>query len=270
MDVSSAVDALRALRIDGVRESEHAYRYGKVILDAQKDKSLGEEVWAVYEQITVAALDVGEFSFAQKCIDRLKARFPKSARVKRLVGMKYEAEGNLDKAAKEYDEILEEDETNMASRFDCPLPAAKRKVALLKERGNIKDAIASCTQIIDNYYNDAESWLELAELHLCIYQYEQAAFCLEELILLHGANHIFYLKYADVMYTMGEIELALKNYLKVIELCKDHVRGMYGCTRKMSNDEINDALNELATERLLAVYSSQKSSNLDVLRQFLE
>jgi hypothetical protein len=51
---------------------------------------------------------------------------------------------------------------------------------------------------------------------------------MEELILLQAANPIWHLKYAEIMYTLGDYNLALKQYCRVIDLNEDHLRGMYG------------------------------------------
>ena len=50
-------------------------------------------MWAVHEQISIAALDVGDIAEASESINALKAKFPQSKRVKRLQGMKLEAQG---------------------------------------------------------------------------------------------------------------------------------------------------------------------------------
>ena len=53
----------------------------------------------------------------QFCIDKLKDRFTeKSLRFRRLLGMRYEAKGQLDEAQEVYDTILQEDDTNMVRR----------------------------------------------------------------------------------------------------------------------------------------------------------
>lgn len=46
--------------------------------------------------------------------------------------------------------------------------------------------------------------------------------------MLQPQNHIFHLKYAEILYTQENIPLALKQFCRVVELCKDHVRGLYG------------------------------------------
>lgn len=45
----------------------------------------------------------------QLCIGRLKAKFPKSQRVRKLEGMFQESEGHLDVAREMYEEFLEEE-----------------------------------------------------------------------------------------------------------------------------------------------------------------
>jgi hypothetical protein len=51
------------------------------------------------------------------------------------------------------------------------------------------------------------------------HRYTQAAFALEELILLVPHNSFFVLQYAETLYTAGEIVQAYKAYLRVLEMC---------------------------------------------------
>lgn len=51
---------------------------------------------------------------------------------------------------------------------------------------------------------------------------------MEEVLMLQPQNHIFHLKYAEILYTQDNIQLALKQFCRVVELCGDHVRGLYG------------------------------------------
>lgn len=51
---------------------------------------------------------------------------------------------------------------------------------------------------------------------------------MEEVLMLQPQNHIFHLKYAEILYTQDSIQLALKQFCRVVELCRDHVRGLYG------------------------------------------
>ncbi|KAG1092477.1 hypothetical protein G6F62_010947 [Rhizopus arrhizus] len=148
-------------------------------------------------------------------------RFTESSfRFRRLLGMRYEAQGLLDEAQEVYDSILQEDETNLL--------ASKRQIALLKTKHKESEMVDALTKYLDTYYDDCEAWLELCEVYASKHMYEQAAFCCEEMILLQPSNHIFYLKYAEICYTMHQFPLALKHYCKVLDLCTDHVRALYG------------------------------------------
>ena len=48
-----------------------------------------------------------------------------------------------------------------------------------------------------------------------------------EELLLQTANHFWHLKYAEILWTMAEPVLALKEFCKVVEFQTDHVRGFY-------------------------------------------
>ncbi|KAG0180363.1 ER membrane complex subunit 2 [Apophysomyces sp. BC1034] len=267
-DYTVAVEELQNLRLTNERQSERVAALGARLIREKYISKLGDEVWPIYEQITVAALDVGDMELADHCIDQLKARFSeKSLRFKRLQGMKWEAQGKLGDAQAIYNSILQEDETNM--------PASKRQIALLKARNKDSEAIDALTKYLDTYYDDHEAWLELCDLYLTHHSYDQAAFCCEELLLLQPANHIVHLKYAELMYTMNQLPLALKQYCKVLELCTDHVRALYGlrlCASKLlDSNEVEHAadLQALATERLLKLHEKSTKDTRKVVQDYL-
>lgn len=250
-DHAKAIEELQQLRMTNERLPEKIVSLGKRLIDDNYTSKLGDQIWPFYEQITIAALDTNNTLLANHCIDQLKDRFTESSfRFRRLLGMRYEAEGKLNEAQEVYDSILKEDETNLL--------ASKRQIALLKANHKEKEMIQALTKYLDTYYDDCEAWLELSEAYNNRHMYEQAAFCCEEMILLQPSNHIFYLKYAEICYTMNQFPLALKHYCKVLELCEDHVRALYGlhlCATKVQGSE---ELHALATERLLAVHKPTK------------
>ncbi|KAJ2489622.1 tetratricopeptide repeat domain-containing protein [Coemansia sp. RSA 2050] len=188
-----------------------------------------------------------------------------SQRVKRLSGLVKEAMGRSAEAKALYTEMLDKDATNVL--------ASKRLIAILKSQGQTALAISELVTYLDTHGNDFEAWLELSHLYLSQHLYPQAAFCLEEVILQQPANHYFHLQYAELQYTMGNLDLALKEYLRVVELSTDNVRGFYGvkltADRLMAESKTNKGskkehvpqpatlgrLSELATERLVSAYN---------------
>ncbi len=79
---------------------------------------------------------------------------------------------------------------------------------------------------------DTEAWLELADLRLSLGQYSQAAFCYEELVLANPLSHVHFLRYAEILYTMGGLEnfkLARKYFAHSLELNDvNNTRALWG------------------------------------------
>ncbi|KAG0308136.1 ER membrane complex subunit 2 [Dissophora globulifera] len=273
----NAAKVLQDLRASAERKPDVVVRLGKPLVESGAVKKLDADAWLVYEQVAIAALEVGDDTLAHRCIEALEAKFPGSARVRRLQGMQLEAVGRLEDAGEIYKAILREDETNVL--------AAKRQVMLLRTMGLPAEAIGALVKYLDINYTDFEGWLQLADFYLeelmntfvfldqlfaAFLRYAQAAFCMEEVIMLQPQNHVFHLKYAEILYSQDSIGLALKQFCRVVELCKDHVRGLYGiklCTSRLlkaapsrnpaaTSQEDLKAIDLLATERLLAVYGS--------------
>lgn len=56
----------------------------------------------------------------------------------------------------------------------------------------------------------------------------QAAFCLEELILLQPNLHYVHAQYAEILWLLGKEASALKYWCRSVELCSDFLRGWFG------------------------------------------
>jgi len=95
----------------------------------------------------------------------------------------------------------------------------KRRLACIKA---VPDGIPLATEglaeLVDIFPTDQESWLELASLYLHQNKYAQAVFALEELVLLAPQNSFYLLKYAETLYTAGDVAHAYKIYLRILEL----------------------------------------------------
>ncbi|CAG2069079.1 unnamed protein product, partial [Timema podura] len=97
----------------------------------------------VYEQVVIAALDCNRLEVADVCLKALIAEFPTSLRVRKLRALQLEAREKYDDAVELLDYIIKQDETNAAPR--------KRKVAILKAKGKISDAIKELTEYLKKY-----------------------------------------------------------------------------------------------------------------------
>mmetsp|Transcript_45596 Transcript_45596/g.74316 ORF Transcript_45596/g.74316 Transcript_45596/m.74316 type:complete len:303 (+) Transcript_45596:120-1028(+) len=217
-------DFLAYLRDAKHRRADLVVACAQPLLQNHK-KRLGNEVWAIYEQLLIAYLDLGELVEAKRYYKILAERFPSSCRVRRLAGLVKESEGKYDDALEVYSRILQDDQTFQ--------PALRRKVAILKARGKIPLAIEALNAYLGVFMADFEAWGELADLYLSTQQYSSAAFCLEELILSSPQNVMHYTKYGEVLFMMGGLEnlkLSRKYYvhaLKNMPFCQN-LRALYG------------------------------------------
>ncbi|CAJ0947892.1 unnamed protein product, partial [Mesorhabditis belari] len=130
---------LREWREDQSRRSEEVVELWEHVL-SRSPSSLGDEVWMIYEQVCIAALDCARYDLAMECIQELDKRFPRSNRVLKLQAMRYEALEQYSNAVSLYDKLLEADSTNNSYR--------KRKVSILMAQGKRLEAIKELNEYL--------------------------------------------------------------------------------------------------------------------------
>ncbi|KAG0142429.1 hypothetical protein CROQUDRAFT_662506 [Cronartium quercuum f. sp. fusiforme G11] len=249
---SESVARLKELRDTGARRSVEVIELAEQIWSEDTQKSggfslgaLGEDIWAFYEQVAIAALDIGKHDLARKAIERLEQKFPSSPRVMPLHGMLLEAKGEL-KLAKEFYEAelcksVDPKASNRGSTGETNVRMRKRLIALhlhhyplptdsCTQSGksvvldsdtaqfSLQEAVSLLVDYLDTVYSDPEGWIQLAEIYCKLGSYDQALYALEDLILIQPDNTFHILRYAETAYTAGHYELAYKTYLRVIEL----------------------------------------------------
>uniref|UniRef100_A0A914VNZ7 ER membrane protein complex subunit 2 n=1 Tax=Plectus sambesii TaxID=2011161 RepID=A0A914VNZ7_9BILA len=213
---------LRHWREDHVRRPEESVELWEHVL-SRRPSALGDELWVVYEQVCIAALDCARLDVAAECMNALQKKFPNSHRVLKLQAMRLEAMGRYDDAVGVYDTLTARDEANPSYR--------KRKVAVLKAQGKRTEAIRELNDYLKKFLNDNEAWLELSNLYLGECEYAKAAHCLEELILAQPHNSLYLQRYADVKYTLGgtdNVEQAKQYFLQAAKINPNNMRALYG------------------------------------------
>jgi len=176
------------------------------LLDAHK---LAADDWTSLERLAYAALDMGQVDVADKCLTRLLTAFPSSARVAALRGAILEAT-SPDAALKFYGDVLELDSSDSA--------IWKRQIGLLRRMGRIERAVTELGTYLDTFYSDAEAWLELADLYASCGQYTSSLHALSHAQLLAPQNPFFTQHAAETAYTAGDLPLALRLFLAVVDM----------------------------------------------------
>lgn len=261
-----------------VRRPDKVLRHGLSILnDPKKRSALGPDVWTLYEQVSIAAMDCQCLDVAKDCIKVLQKQFPESKRVGRLEGILLEAKGLWAEAEKAYSSLLE----------DNPLDPVlhKRRVAIAKAQGNFPTAIEWLNKYLETFMADHDAWRELAEIYVSLQMYKQAAFCYEELILSQPTVPLYHLAYADVLYTLGGVDnilLAKKYYASTIDLTGGkNTKALFGiclCSSAIAQltkgrnkeDKESPELQSLAAAALEKDYKQRAPAKLPLLTSALK
>uniref|UniRef100_A0A9J7YBF1 ER membrane protein complex subunit 2 n=1 Tax=Cyprinus carpio carpio TaxID=630221 RepID=A0A9J7YBF1_CYPCA len=184
-------DKLRKWREENFRNSEQIVDVGEELINEHASK-LGDDIWIIYEQVMIAALDCSRDDLAWD-------------------------------ANKLYDSILQDDPTNTAAR--------KRKISILRAQGKSSEAIRELNEYLEQFVGDQEAWHELSELYINEHDYAKAAFCLEELMMTNPHNHLYCEQYGEVKYTQGgleNLELARKYFAQALKLNNRNMRALFG------------------------------------------
>ncbi|KZV91339.1 TPR-like protein [Exidia glandulosa HHB12029] len=265
---AEAQKRLANYRKHNTRSSEEVVQLGTKIIRGNGLKKMGDEAWAFLEQVALAALDIGQVELAYDCIAQLEERFPDSPRTTVLQGIVLESTGQYQKALLWYDAALEIDESNAAYW--------KRKIAVRRQMGETEKVVEELSAYLDTFYADADAWLELAEVYASVNQYTHALQCLSHVMLIAPQNPFYVLQAAETAYSAGDVPLAARYYLRVVELTEgDSRRAWFGvklCARRLLNEAnaANSASNTavpkhlgelelLATEKLADAYSASKT-----------
>ncbi|KXL48793.1 hypothetical protein M433DRAFT_75985 [Acidomyces richmondensis BFW] len=220
-----------------------------------------QEKWAAYENLFLACLVSGDDAGAYLCLEELTGRFGKlNEHVLALRGLYEEAtaksDAELQAVMTRYEDILKEDPTIFSIQ--------KRRVALLRSMGKPVEAIAALVTLLDNSPTDAEAWAELSDLYFNQGMYEQAIYCLEEVLLIMPNAWNMQARLAEILFvTANRAEIgsgdqlkmlsdSMRRFCRSVELCDDYLRGYYGL--------------KVTTGRLLEALSTSKKgqpSNVD-------
>ncbi|KAJ1381651.1 hypothetical protein B484DRAFT_460311, partial [Ochromonadaceae sp. CCMP2298] len=212
---------MKELRKSKLRRPDIVYDNWEPVLYAES----GNEMWNLYEQLCVAALDYGDVKLADECITLLLNKFPNSARVVRLLGLKKEQCGDYEEALEVYSGLLA---TNPAN-----LMVLKRKVCVYKAMGDVKGEIEEINSLLKQYPSEAASWQELGEIYLSMCDNAAAAHCFQELVLLAPISAPAHTRLADAYYAVGDLDalvLSRKHYSISLtnQAPRHNLRALYG------------------------------------------
>ncbi|WVQ63302.1 uncharacterized protein L199_001454 [Kwoniella botswanensis] len=203
---SSDLEVLSRWRTIGARRSEEVIELGLKLLKSGK---VGDQEWALREQLAIAALDLGQIELSQEQIKLLHYKFPNSPRVKILDGLLLESQGRSEDAKAVYEGLLRVDETNVS---------AHQRLISLTLSSSPTSAIPLLLKYLDTFYSDPSGWSLLSEQYCELGMYTQALDALGHLMSLQPWDEGAVRRAGEVAYTMGDYQLSLKHLLRSIEM----------------------------------------------------
>ncbi|KPV73476.1 uncharacterized protein RHOBADRAFT_54696 [Rhodotorula graminis WP1] len=200
-----------------------------------------DDQWEAAEQVAVAAVEGGNVDLVQTLVLRLDKHYRDSQphRANYLHGLVLEVRGDLDGARNCYERNVQDDETDVPSRkrlialhLSSPLvtlpdpptkgspsasvPASAQPylaASLHQQKG-----ISVLVHYLDIYYTDLAGWLSLATAYAQLALYAQALAALAHAVVLAPSDPWVKLKFAETAYTQGDVALAWKEFLRVVEM----------------------------------------------------
>lgn len=221
---------LRYIRVHLLHEPNLVVTHGQALLgfanDGSKTKpsqSLDDATrLAALEQLCIASLDIGNISLADGCLGTINASVSEqSSRYRKLLGMRLEATGQYEDAAKIYDDLLADNPSNGH--------AAKRKYCILAaQNGKEEEAMKALNDYLTNYPGDIATWDQMAETCLSMSDFTGAAYCYEEIVLGCPLNSTVHMKLGEVYSTVGDYKLARKHLSQAVLLDENNLRAWFG------------------------------------------
>jgi tetratricopeptide (TPR) repeat protein len=256
---SAAIDLLQAMRTHKIRQPELVVLHGGRLLSGSQRK-LGTEVWTVFEQVFLAAVEIGAEDWRDYCLKELTTKFPSSVRVERLKGIHQESLEKWSEAQKIYRKIIEDKPEDTVT--------LKRLIAMYKQRGRIGEAVEELNKYLATFSTDTEVWHELAELYIEAGSLQRAVFCFEELLVSNPRSMYHVLTHAELLYSTGDFELSRKYYSLASYLDGTCLRALWGLAAVnmmlADKDTSNEKMLQLQTftiDRLKHTYKGVSGSH---------
>lgn len=145
------------------------------------------------EEFFMAACELKELQWAQFFLQMIRVRFPKSVKAMRLLGVLYEAQGQVVKAQEIYLDLIDANASDGQT--------IKRLVCLFRDMEMTTSAIAVLNKYVEVNQDDHEAWLELSDIYMSKGNYSKALFCIEEVLQASPKNYLLNLRYAEILYS---------------------------------------------------------------------
>ncbi|KAM3131884.1 hypothetical protein pb186bvf_016005 [Paramecium bursaria] len=231
-----------------------------IIQSLLRRKPKKPEYLVLLKELFQSFIDLQMTEQADQVLRILLKSFPDSNRIKRLRGVLLELNDDNENALIVYDKMLQESQMDSGTR--------KRKIALIRKEHNTDKAITLLNKYLQNFPQDLEAWLELADIFLESLEYQKAQYCMEEVLLLQSQESTkdthYVTRIAELNYASANYAAAKNYYCFVLSKNGQDVRclwGLFQTLRKKKREGNDKDLAEVIVQTLKKIYS--KTNSLD-------
>lgn len=233
----------------------------QVLIDA--DSIEVNELFDLYELHVYLSLITSHETEAKTYIDRIIDQFGEgnSQRITLLKALYFESTGAKGKAA------------DMLSKNPDETKLSRRLITFNRKESNNEEYIKNLNLYLVVQPSDLIAWAELADQYTKIGHYDKAIFCLQEVLLQEPFSYtIFYkvglLNYYSYLQTFSKdinkkekiidsmkfLKSARDNWLRTIEICKDHKKSWLGLYIINNLSQFNDKLDKISSSKEVLEY----------------
>jgi len=145
------------------------------------------------EEAFYVACEHQDLEWANFFLNAVKAQFPKSVKIMRMLAGFHEASGDIVKAQDIYLDMIERNPEDNQT--------IKRLVSLYRDMDMLSQAVTLLNKYLECHQEDFEAWSELGEIYLQKQNYSKALFCYEEVLTHANKNYFINLKVAEILYS---------------------------------------------------------------------
>lgn len=107
----------------------------------------------------------------------------------------------------------------------------KLNLAFKKTKLNSKEYVEALNSYLEENWDDADCWLELADVYEKKLNFEKAIYCFEEMLLLDPTEFSLYQKLAELNFTIGKLDnlkVAKKYFCLLLNINSMALRTLWG------------------------------------------
>lgn len=257
-------------------EIEYAYKEAKFLLASGLNGLNELNYMSVTELLFYLCIVRGSDEEAQSIYQTVKDQFGEDSPRIHLMRATLIQVTESDDAAKEYINKLIKGQLEIATDSEDYVQMKKKLLAIERPSMTKEKWVQELLDLVEKFPLDAELWSLLSKEYEESGNYDQAIYCMEEVIVSIPFNYeafgqlayLHYLKYTKDPSSEASLQSSLSNALRSVELAEAYVKG-WGLVLTTSEKLMKKDLHELATRKLVELQKNTDNADIVNISKYL-